>query len=171
MRTACLGIGSNLDAERNVNSAIDALSGYFECVEFSPIYRATAVGFDGGDFINLVARVETEMSPLELKRWLHELEDRHGRVRNVPKFSDRTLDIDILLYDDLFLLSPELEIPRFEILEAAYVLKPLADLAPDLVHPVACKTVAQLWSEFPAGEARLTAISLDGAESNGPGSE
>lgn len=160
MSTAYLGIGSNQDARRNIRSAITALSESFESAEFSPVYRAGAVGFDGGDFINLVARVETDMAPLELKRWLHELEDRHGRARDVPKFSDRTLDIDILLYDDLWLLSPELEIPRFELLEAAYVLRPLADLAPDLEHPVARKTIARLWSEFPAGDTRLTPISL-----------
>ena len=160
MSTAYLGIGSNMDAGRNIRSAISSLSDSFECAEFSPIYRTRAVGFDGGDFINLVARVETDKTPLELKRWLHELEDRHDRARDVPKFSDRTLDIDILLYDDLWLLSPELEIPRFEILEAAYVLQPLADLAPDLVHPSASKTIALLWSEFPAGDTRLKPISL-----------
>ena len=160
MSTAYLGIGSNMDAERNVRSAINTLRESFDHAGFSPVYRATAFGFDGGDFINLVARVDTEMSPLALKHWLHELEDRHGRDRNVPKFSDRTLDIDILLYDDLWLLSPELEIPRFELLEAAYVLQPLADLAPDLEHPVARRTIARLWSEFPAGDTRLTPISL-----------
>ena len=160
MSTAYLGIGSNLDAGRNISSAIAALSEFFESVEFSPVYRASAVGFEGGDFINLVARVETAMAPLELKGWLHELEDRHERARDVPKFSDRTLDIDILLYDDLWLLSPELEIPRFEILEAAYVLQPLANLAPDLVHPVARKTFAQLWSAFPASDSELTEIRL-----------
>ncbi len=166
MSTAYLGIGSNMDARSNIRAAVSILSDSFESVEFSPIYQAEAVGFDGGDFINLVARVETEMAPLELKRWLHELEDRHGRARDVPKFSDRTLDIDILLYGDLCLLSPELEIPRFEILEAAYVLRPLADLAPDVVHPVARKTMARLWSEFSYGGAQLTPTSLDK-----PGSE
>ena len=171
MSTAYLGIGSNMDAERNVRSAIEVLRESFDPVGFSPVYRAAAFGFDGGDFINLVARVDTEMSPLELKRWLHELEDRHGRARDVPKFSDRTLDIDILLYDDLWLLSPELEIPRFELLEAAYVLQPFADLAPDLVHPVARKTIARLWGEFPTSETRLRPISLDDSGSNGPGSD
>ncbi len=99
---------------------------------------ARPVGFDGDDFINLVARVETELHPMELREYLRDLEDRFGRKRDVAKFSDRSLDIDILLYDDLVLLSPVLEIPRAEILKFAHVLKPLADLEPDLIHPSSC---------------------------------
>jgi len=130
--TAYLGLGSNIDAEAHILAGISALREAFGDVALSPVYRAPAVGFSGNDFINLVARIETALEPLELKRFLHALEDRHGRRRDVPKFSDRTLDIDILLYDDLYLLSPELDLPRDEILTAAHVLKPLADLAPDL---------------------------------------
>ena len=110
--------------------------------------KGISLCFEGNNFINLVAEVDTDLSPINLKRWLFELENRHGRARDVPKFSDRTLDIDILLYDDLYLLSPELEIPREEILEYAHVLKPLADLAPGLLHPVRRKTIAELWDEF-----------------------
>ena len=103
------------------------------------------MGFDGDDFINLVARVETEMHPLELRDYLRDLEDRYGRKRNVPKFSDRVLDIDILLYDDLILRSPVLEMPRGEIMKFAHVLKPLSDLDPDLVHPTALRSMADIW--------------------------
>jgi 2-amino-4-hydroxy-6-hydroxymethyldihydropteridine diphosphokinase len=160
MSTAYLGLGSNIDATAHIRSGIEALREAFSPVELSPIYRAPAVGFHGNDFINLVARIETELTPLDLKRFLHALEDRHGRDRAQPKFSDRTLDIDILLYDDLYLLSPELEIPRDEILTAAHVLKPLADLAPDVLHPVADRTMARLWSEFPGKNSGLEPIDL-----------
>jgi 2-amino-4-hydroxy-6-hydroxymethyldihydropteridine diphosphokinase len=153
-----LGLGSNVDAQANIDSGIEALRAAFDDVELSPVYRTQAVGFDGSDFINLVARVKTELKPLELKCFLHDLEDRHGRARNVPKFSDRTLDIDILLYDDLYLLSPELEIPRDEIMTAAHVLKPLADLAPGELHPAARRTIAQLWRDFPQQQANLVRI-------------
>jgi 2-amino-4-hydroxy-6-hydroxymethyldihydropteridine diphosphokinase len=149
MSIVYLGLGSNVDARANIASGITALRECLQQVELSPVYEAPAVGFEGDDFINLVARAATDMSPLELKRFLHELEDRHGRDRSGPKFSDRTLDIDILLYDDLWLQSPELEIPRDEILTAAHVLRPLADLAPDLLHPVRRKSMAALWREFP----------------------
>jgi 2-amino-4-hydroxy-6-hydroxymethyldihydropteridine diphosphokinase len=160
MSIVYLGLGSNVNARANIASGITALRQALQSVELSPVYEAPAVGFEGDDFINLVARAETVMSPLELKRFLHELEDRHGRDRSGPKFSDRTLDIDILLYDDLWLQSPELEIPRDEILTAAHVLRPLADLAPDLMHPVRRQRIAELWQEFPEPNSDLRAINL-----------
>jgi 2-amino-4-hydroxy-6-hydroxymethyldihydropteridine diphosphokinase len=145
MHTAWLGLGSNVNANQHIQAAIDALREQFESVEFSPAYSSTAVGFDGEDFINLVARVETDMSPLALRQYLRDLEDRYGRKRDVPKFSDRSLDIDILLYDDLVLLSPVLEIPRAEIIKFAHVLKPLADLNPELMHPIERRSMADIW--------------------------
>jgi len=145
MSTAWLGLGSNINAEANIRAGINELKETFENVSLSPAYISTAVGFDGDDFINLIARVETGMQPIELRLYLRNLEDRYGRKRNVPKFSDRSLDIDILLYDDLVLLSPVLEIPRAEIMKFAHVLKPLADLEPDLVHPSELRTIAQIW--------------------------
>ena len=152
MSIAYLGLGSNIDARNNISSGIDALRRAFHPVECSPLYQTAAFGFVGNDFINGVARVETDMSPLELKSFLTGIEDQHNRNRQSPKFSDRTLDIDTLLYDDLYLLSPALNIPRGEILKAAHVLKPLADLAPDLFHPVARKTMIELWNAFPRQE-------------------
>ena len=160
MSTVYLGIGSNIDARSNILSGIEALRETFDRVEFSPIYRAPAVGFRGKDFLNLVARIQTDLAPLELRDYLHALEDRHGRDRSQPKFSDRTLDIDILLYDGLHLVVPTLEIPRDEILTSAHVLRPLADLAPDFVHPVRRRTMAELWSEFPDQDAGLEPIEL-----------
>lgn len=158
MAEAYLGLGSNVDARANIASGIDALQAEFGQVAVSPLYRSPAAGFEGNDFINAVARIETDMSPLQLKHSLQAIEDRHGRARNVPKFSDRTLDIDILVYGDLWLRSPELEIPRAEILTAAYVLKPLTDLAPDLPHPVEGLTMAELWANFPAGKKTIGRI-------------
>ncbi len=146
MSTAWLGLGSNINAEANIRAGINELKETFENVSLSPAYISTAVGFDCDDFIKLIARVETGMQPIELRLYLRNLEDRYGRKRNVPKFSDRSLDIDILLYDDLVLLSPVLEIPRAEIMKFAHVLKPLADLEPDLVHPSELRTMAQIWA-------------------------
>jgi len=144
--TAWLGLGSNVNAENHIRAGIRALREDFDTVSLSPVYSSTAVGFEGDDFINLVARVQTDMHPLALREYLRELEDRFGRIRDVAKFSDRTLDIDILLYDDLVLLSPKLEIPRAEILKFAHVLKPLADLDPELMHPVELRTMAEIWA-------------------------
>jgi 2-amino-4-hydroxy-6-hydroxymethyldihydropteridine diphosphokinase len=160
MSIVYLGLGSNIDARNNISSGIDALRLTFGRVECSPVYQTAAFGFEGADFINLVARVETDMSPLDLKKFLTALEDRHNRNRQSPKFSDRTLDIDTLLYDDLYLLSPTLNIPRDEILEAAHVLKPLTDLAPDLIHPVARKSMIDLWNAFPQQDQKMKLITL-----------
>jgi len=160
MSIAYLGLGSNIDASSNISSGIDALRRAFGRVDCSPVYQTAAFGFKGDDFLNLVARVETEMSPLELKSFLTDLEDRHGRDRQSPKFSDRTLDIDTLLYDDLYLLSPALNIPHDEILEAVHVLKPLAELAPELIHPVYRKTMIDLWSTFSGKNREMKLITL-----------
>ena len=160
MSIAYLGLGSNIDASSNISSVIDALRQTFGRVDCSPVYQTPAFGFEGNDFINLVVRIETDMSPLELKNFLTNLEDRHGRNRQSPKFSDRTLDIDTLLYDDLYLLSPALNIPRGEILEAAHVLKPLADLAPELLHPVTRKTMIELWNAFPKQDTKMVLLDL-----------
>jgi len=145
MNTAWLGLGSNINAENHIHAGINELKETFEEVSLSPVYASTAVGFEGDDFINLVARVETGMQPVELRLYLRELEDRYGRKRNVPKFSDRSLDIDILLYEDLVLRSPVLEIPRAEIMKFAHVLKPLADLEPDLIHPIELRSMREIW--------------------------
>ncbi len=145
MSTVWLGLGSNQNAESQIRAAIIELKKQFTKLALSPAYRSTAVGFEGSDFINLVARGETNMSPLELREYLRDLEDRFGRRRDVPKFSDRSLDIDILLYDDLVLLSPVLEIPRAEIIKYAHVLKPLTDLEPDLIHPSERRSMTDIW--------------------------
>jgi 2-amino-4-hydroxy-6-hydroxymethyldihydropteridine diphosphokinase len=160
MSTVWLGLGSNVNAENHIRAGINELRERFERVSLSPVYTSASVGFEGNDFINLVARIQTDLHPLELRDYLRDLEDRYGRKRNVPKFSDRSLDIDILLYDDLVLLSPVLEIPRAEILKFSHVLKPLADLDPDLVHPVKLVTIAEIWESSGLDDSCLNLMSL-----------
>jgi len=106
------------------------------------------VGFEGDDFLNAVARVSTDWGVGQIKRYLTELENQHGRDRNQPKFSDRVLDIDLLLYDDWMGEFDGLSLPRDEITRYAHVLKPLADLAPDLIHPGSDQNYATLWDAF-----------------------
>lgn len=155
MSIAWLGLGSNVFAETHIRAGMRELEADFENVRFSPVYTSTAVGFEGDDFINLVASVKTDMQPLELRDYLRDLEDRFGRKRDVAKFSDRSLDIDILLYDDLVVFSPLLEIPRAEIMKFSHVLKPLADLDPDLVHPTELRTMADIWKTSGLDDACL----------------
>lgn len=160
MPSVYLGLGSNIEAPENIRSAMVELKNAFENTAFSSVFQSPAVGFEGDDFLNLVARVDTGMAPLNLTSWLHELEDRHGRDRTAPRWSSRTLDVDILLYGDLWLLSPELEIPRGEILEAAHVLKPLAELSPGLLHPIAQISMSELWKAFPIQGLELESVRL-----------
>lgn len=100
--------------------------------------------------------LDTDLPPQELNDWLHALEDRHGRRRDVPRFSDRTLDVDIVFYDQLVTDRPgHLQVPRDE-LRHAFVLRPIADIAPDFVHPVSGRTMAELWRAFPADAASMS---------------
>ena len=157
MSTAWLSLGSNLDAEVHLLAAAQALRARFGDVVFSPVYRTPAVGFDGPDFLNAAAAVQTDLDPFALNDWLHALEDAHGRDRSGPRFGDRPLDIDIVFYDDLVLegtghpgSSPGqvLQLPRDE-LKHAFVLKPLAEIAPDFVDPRSRRTLAELWADSP----------------------
>ena len=150
MARVYLSLGSNVEPHRHLRSAIDALRERFGAIDVSPAYRNPSVGFDGADFVNLAVGLETTLSPDALNDWLHALEDRHGRQRDVPRFSDRTLDIDIVFYDQLVLQGPgHLKIPRDE-LKHAFVLRPIADIAPDFRHPVSGRPMAALWAAFPA---------------------
>ncbi|MCK7593671.1 2-amino-4-hydroxy-6-hydroxymethyldihydropteridine diphosphokinase [Pseudomarimonas salicorniae] len=149
MASVLLSLGSNIDPDRHLDSAVAALRERFGELRISPYYRTPAVGFEGDDFLNAGALIETQMDPQALNAWLHRLEDAHGRRRDVPRFSARTLDIDIVLYDDLVLRGEgHLEIPRGE-LRHAFVLGPLADIAPDFVEPLSGQTLDQLWRAHP----------------------
>jgi 2-amino-4-hydroxy-6-hydroxymethyldihydropteridine diphosphokinase len=152
---AWLSLGSNLEAERHLRLALAELRARSGAVLVSPAYRFPAVGFDGPDFVNLAAGIDSDLDPSALKDWLHALEDRHGRRRDVPRFSSRTLDVDIVLFDDAIIDGPgNLQIPRKELAEA-FVLKPLAEIAPDLRVPGDGRTLAELWASSPD---RLTAF-------------
>jgi len=150
MTRVWLSLGSNLEPEQHLRAALRELRARFGALVVSPVYRFPAVGFDGPDFLNLAVGIDTDLSAAVLNDWLHALEDRYGRRRDVARFSSRTLDIDIVLFGDQMLKGPgSLEVPRPE-LKYAFVLKPLADIAPDVTHPQLHKTIGQLWREFPA---------------------
>lgn len=160
MSRAYLSLGSNLQPERHLRSAIAALRECFGAVVVSPVYRTRAVGFDGNDFCNAAAVIDTDLEPQALNDWLHALEDAHGRDRTGPRYGDRTLDIDIVLFDDRTFDGPgHLRIPRPE-LQYAFVLKPLADIAPQVVVPGTGRTLAQLWADHPEHDLALGWIEL-----------
>jgi 2-amino-4-hydroxy-6-hydroxymethyldihydropteridine diphosphokinase len=160
MGRAYLSLGSNLEPQRHLRAALDELRAHFGPIEVSPAYRSRAVGFDGADFVNLAVALDTDLEPGALNDWLHALEDRHGRRRDVPRYSDRTLDVDIVLYDQRVIDGPgHLQIPRKE-LRHAFVLRPLADIAPALRHPLDGRSIAELWAAFPQQSEPLEPVPL-----------
>lgn len=160
MATIYVGIGSNLNPESMVHRAIAALRNEFGTVSCSPVYHSAAVGFDGAPFLNLVCRFESNQSAAAIDHLLHQIEDRNGRRRDRPTLSSRTLDLDLLLYDDQCLQQGRLKLPRDEITRYAFVLRPLSDLAPDLKYPGTSTTMAELWQRFDANTQPLKPVPL-----------
>jgi 2-amino-4-hydroxy-6-hydroxymethyldihydropteridine diphosphokinase len=141
---AFLSLGSNIDPEASLRSALAELRARFGTLAVSPVYRSRAVGFDGPDFLNLAVGLDTELDAPALDAWLHGLEDRHGRRRDVPRYASRTLDIDIVLFDEAVIEGPgHLRIPRPE-LALPFVLEPLADIAPEVRDPVSGRRIAEI---------------------------
>ena len=143
-----LGIGSNKHREHNIRSCVAYLHASFAKIKVSTAYQSKAFGFEGQDFYNLVVHVSSAFDAWQMKQWLQNLEDMLGRDRSQPRYSDRMIDIDLLLVDDLIIDDGVVQIPRREILKRAYVLKPLTDLAPDLILPGYKKRLAELWQAF-----------------------
>jgi 2-amino-4-hydroxy-6-hydroxymethyldihydropteridine diphosphokinase len=156
--TALLSLGSNQDAPAHLARARHELEARFPGARFSPLYRTPAVGFAGADFLNAGALIHSDLDILALDAWLHALEAAHGRRRDVPRFSDRPLDLDVVFYDDLVWRGPgNLQVPRPE-LQHAFVLKPLAQLAPDFRDPASGRTLAALWAAHPDCPTPLVAL-------------
>ena len=148
MARVYLGVGSNIERERYIVAGLDALQGLFGDLALSSVYDSAAIGFEGQPFLNLAVAVETDLGVGELARTLRHVECEHGRPPNASRFSARQLDIDILTYDDQVGLIDGVELPRGEILENAFVLCPLAELAPQRRHPVLGQTYAALWEAY-----------------------
>jgi 2-amino-4-hydroxy-6-hydroxymethyldihydropteridine diphosphokinase len=155
-----ISLGSNIDREVHTRAGVKALAEAFGELELSSVYESEAVGFDGDAFYNMVIACDSHDDVHTTNKKLAAIEDANQRDRSGPKFSSRTLDLDLLLYDDLVLSENGLTLPRDEILKNAFVLWPLAEIAPDLKHPVVKKTYAELWAGFDRSREHLHPVAF-----------
>lgn len=143
-----VSIGTNIDREANLRAGVADLRERFGELTLSSVYESEAIGFTGDPFYNMVAGFDSE-EPLEaVVQALRAIEERHGRRREGPRFSSRTLDIDLLLFGDLVIDAGKLQLPRDEITKHAFVLWPLAEIAPQQRHPQLGTTYEELWRSF-----------------------
>lgn len=157
-----VSIGSNLDRENNIRGAVLALRKQYPVLTLSRVYETPAEGFEGEAFYNLVAGFDTNDTLERVRQTLADIETAHGRIRGGARFSARTLDLDLLLYGDLIRHTDGIDVPRGEITRYAFVLGPLAELAPDLAHPETGERLGTVWHRFTGRrDLRPVALKLD----------
>lgn len=143
-----LSLGSNIERERHIRSALAALRGLFGPIVVSSVYESEAVGFDGDPFFNLAVSFRTDVPLATLVKMLRDVEIAHGRTAESQKFAPRGLDIDLLLYGEQVVEQGGVKLPRAGIAEMAFVLAPLAEIAPDALHPILNQSMGELWACF-----------------------
>ena len=156
MSKVFIGIGSSINRQENIRLAIKTLKTVFGELTISPVYESEAVGFEGTNFYNLVVCFESTLAAREVIKQLKTIEIQQGRPEKAIKFAPRTIDLDLLLHDQL--VDLEIDLPRAEILTNAFVLQPLSDIAPNLPHPIVNKTYQILWDNFPKSHQKLWQI-------------
>ena len=160
MTAVYVAAGSNVEPIANLRRALGVLAAHYPGLRASRAWRNRAVGFDGDDFVNLAIGFDTADDVRTVLGRLHEAEAACGRARHAPKWAPRSMDLDILLYGDLVRDEPGLVLPRPDLLRRAYMLGPMAELAPDLVHPVERATMAELWARFDRDAHRMEPVDL-----------
>jgi 2-amino-4-hydroxy-6-hydroxymethyldihydropteridine diphosphokinase len=161
MAQVFLGLGSNIERERYIVAGLDALLRLFGDLEHSSVYDSAAIGFEGQAFLNMVVAVETDLSVADMAGRLRHIEFEHGRPVEVIGIGPRQLDIDVLTYDDIVGVVSGVVLPRGEILDNAFVLQPLAELAPGGRHPGLGTTYADLWAAYDEDSQALAKIDFE----------
>ncbi len=153
-----VGVGSSINRQDNIREGILLLKDTFGELNLSSIFESESVGFKGGLFYNLVVELNSELSISLVIQKLKQIEIQLGRPEKAIKYAPRTLDLDLLLYDQT--IDHTLDLPRAEITKNAFVLQPLAELAPTLIHPILGVSYQNLWSQYPAGKQKLWKVAL-----------
>ena len=156
-----VSIGSNIDKEKNVAIAVRALDDRYSPLTISSVYESPPLGFRGENFYNLVVGFDTREAMAEVTAQLIRIERHCGRIRNDKTYDSRTLDMDLLLYGDLTQHDTEVDIPRPEISEHACVLRPLAEVAPELRHPETGRSFKEMWESFDDRRQKLWPVPFD----------
>ena len=159
MTRVFVGIGSNIDRQKNIQDGIAALSNKFGDLIISPVYESKPFGFEGDDFYNLVVGFDTQLDIEDISRLLRDIEFQFGRQRTESHFSSRTLDIDLLLFGNL--VSDEHHLPRHDVTDYSFVLCPLAMIAPDLEHPISGQRLCDLWQNFDKKIHEISQVNID----------
>ncbi len=154
MSRGYISIGSNINKDEHVPASLRALEQTFGKLAVSSVYESEPVGFSGDVFYNLVVGFDSDLEVKPVAKLLRQIELDNGRTRDSRKFAARTLDLDLILYGDLIVNDGRLQIPRDEIEHYAFVLEPLAEIAPDLKHPISHINYAELWEKFDKTELK-----------------
>ncbi len=160
MPTVYLGLGSNIEPQKNLGLGLKELEKRFGQLERSSVYRSKAYGFDGDDFLNMVVALDTGLTPIEVYDQIEEIQRGAGRDRAARGYSSRMLDIDLLLYNDLIVDEAPTRLPRPDVLRFSFVLGPLAEIAPELKHPETHQSYQDHWDKFDSGSHPITRESV-----------
>ena len=155
MARVFVSIGSNIERERNVPEALSRLHAHYGPLACSLLYESPAQGFVGDDFYNMVVAFDAAETPHAVNDALRRIEDRLQRVRGEDRFVSRTIDLDVLMYDDWVLRDDVLSLPHDDILEQEFVLGPLAEVGGECRHPVLGATIAELWKQWQRDNAPI----------------
>ncbi|MGB1261955.1 MAG: 2-amino-4-hydroxy-6-hydroxymethyldihydropteridine diphosphokinase [Cognaticolwellia sp.] len=154
-----ISLGSNIDRQHYIEQGLDALTNVFGTLTLSSLFESEAVGFSGKAFYNMVVGVNTKLTLEQVAETLRNIEFAHGRSPNAKKYSPRTLDLDLLLYDNVVAEHPA-QIPRDEITKNAFVLWPLVEIAGSLIHPIIGQSYGQMWQAYDKQQQQLKKVPL-----------